>query len=173
MAAIDRATQLDPLSLEVMRWKSFVMHRMGDCEGTEEVMQRAMEIEPGVGRFRYYVAMCLFETTGKLERALPLAEAEPLGFLRYTALAIFYHVLGKPQEAQQQLDAMLLDSGDSAAYQYGQVYAQWGETDRALTWLETAVRIRDPGILQVANDRLFIPLRDEPRFQQVLRDAGH
>jgi len=35
------------------------------------------------------------------------------------------------------------------------------------------VKIRDPGILQVANDRLFIPLRDEPRFQQVLRDAGH
>jgi serine/threonine-protein kinase len=172
-AAIDRAAQLDPLSLEVMRWKSFVMHRMGDCDGTEEVMQRAMEIEPAVGRFRYYVAMCLFENTGKLDRALPLAEAEPLHFLRYTALAIFQHVLGDPQKAQQQLDAMVLESGDSAAYQYVQIYAQWGETDNALTWLETAVRIRDPGILQVANDRLFISLRGEPRFQQVPRAAGH
>jgi hypothetical protein len=105
--------------------------------------------------------------------AEPPAAAEPLHFLRYTALAIFQHVLGDPQKAQQQLDAMVLESGDSAAYQYAQIYAQWGETDNALTWLETAVRIRDPGILQVANDRLFISLRGEPRFQQVLRAAGH
>jgi tetratricopeptide (TPR) repeat protein len=173
IAAIDRAAQLDPLSLEVMRWKSFVMHRKGDCDGAEEVMQRATDIEPSVGRFRYYLAMCLFETTGKLDRALPLAEAEPLHFMHYTALAIFHHVLGDPQKAQQQLDTLLLESGDSAAYQYGQIYAQWGETDKALTWLEKAVRIRDPGIVQVANDRLLVPLRGEPRFQQVLRDAGH
>jgi serine/threonine-protein kinase len=172
IAAIDRAARLDPLSLEVMRWKSFVFFRMGDCDGAGEVMQRATDIEPGVGRFRYYVAMCLFETTGKVDRALPLAEAEPLRFMHYTALAIFHHALGRPQEAQRQLDALLLESGDSAAYQYGQIHAQWGETDKALTWLETAVRIRDPGIVQAADDRLLIPLRGEPRFQQVLRDAG-
>jgi TolB-like protein len=172
MAVIDRAARLDPLSLEMMRWKSFVMHRKGDCDGAEQVMRRATDIEPSIGRFRYYVAMCLFETTGKLDRALPLAEAEPLRFLHHTALAIFHHALGNSQEAQRQLDAMLLESGDSAAYQYGQIYAQWGETDKALTWLETAVKIRDPGVLQVANDRLFIPLRGEPRFQQILRDTG-
>ena len=172
IAAIDRAARLDPLSLEVMRWKSFVMHRMGDCDGAEEVMQRATEIEPSVGRFRYYLAMCLFETTGNLDRALPLAEAEPLRILHDTALAIFHHAQGDRQTAQQELDRMLLEYADSAAYQYGQIYAMWGETDKALTWLETAVRIRDPGILQVANDRLFIQLRGEPRFRQVLRDAG-
>jgi tetratricopeptide (TPR) repeat protein len=93
--------------------------------------------------------------------------------MQYTALAIFHHALGNPQEAQQQLDMLLLESGDSAAYQYGQIYAQWGETDKALTWLETAVKIRDPGIVQVADDRLLQALHGEPRFQQILRDSGH
>jgi tetratricopeptide (TPR) repeat protein len=146
---------------------------MGDCDGAEEVMQRATDIEPSVGRFRYYLAMCLFETTGNLDRALPLAEAEPLRILHDTALAIFHHTQGDRQTAQQELDRMILEYADSAAYQYGQIYATWGETDKALTWLETAVRIRDPGIVQVANDRLLSPLRGEPRFQQVLRDTGH
>jgi tetratricopeptide (TPR) repeat protein len=116
--------------------------------------------------------MCLFETTGELDRALPLAEAEPLGFMHDTALAIFYHALGDQQKAQQHLDTMFVESADSAAYQYGQVYAQWGETEQALAWLETAVKIRDPGILQAADDRLLKSLRGEPRFQQILRNSN-
>jgi tetratricopeptide (TPR) repeat protein len=172
MQAVNRAAQLDPLSLEMMRWKSFVMYSIGDCDGVGEVMHRAMEIEPNVGRFRYYLAMCLFETTGELDRALPLAEAEPLGFMHDTALAIFYHALGDQKKAQQHLDTMFVESADSAAYQYGQVYAQWGETEQALAWLETAVKIRDPGILQAADDRLLKSLRGEPRFQQILRNSN-
>ena len=173
MEAIDLALQLDPLSLDVMRWKSFIYYRAGNCEGAGEIMERAMEIEPNVGRFRYYFAMCIFELTGDAERALPYAEAEPLGFAHNTALAILYDALGDRQRAQQMVDEMVADYGDSASYQYGQVHAQWGDFDTALTWLEKAREIRDPGILQSADDRLLYPLRNEPRFQQVLRDSGH
>lgn len=170
---IDRTLRLDPLSLETMRWKSWILHRAGDCEGVEEVMHRAMEIEPKVGRFRYYSAMCTFETTGDAARALPYAEAEPLGFLHDTALAIFYEALGDQAKAQQALDRMLVKYGDSASYQYGQVHAQWGDVETALGWLEQALEIRDPGIIQAGDDRLLIPLRDEPRFQRILKAAGH
>ena len=50
---------------------------------------------------------------------------------------------------------------------------QWGDYDTALVWLENARKIRDPGIIQSAGDPLLYPLRDDPRFQQILQDAGH
>jgi serine/threonine-protein kinase len=170
--AAGRAQQLDPLSLDIMRWKSYIYHRKGDCDGAEQIMRRAMEIEPEVGRFRYYAAMCIFETTGDLERAVPLAEAEPLGFAHDTALAIFYNERGDHEAAQAQLDNMFASYGDAASYQYGQVYTQWGEHETALAWLENALKIRDPGIIQAADDRSLIPLRGNPRFEKILRDVG-
>jgi len=54
------------------------------------------------------------------------------------------------------------------AYQYAEVYAQWGDRAQALDWLETAYRVRDPGLLQLKVDFLLDPLRGEPRFQSVL-----
>jgi TolB-like protein/tetratricopeptide (TPR) repeat protein len=171
--AIKLAAQLDPLSLEVMRWKAYILQRMRDCEGVEQVMQRALEMEPEVGRFRYYLAMCIYETTGDATRALPLAEAEPLGFAHHTGLAILSHALGDQRLAQEHVDQMLVAYGDAASYQYGQIYAQWGEYETALVWLENALKIRDPGIIQSVDDPLLSPLRGDPRFQQILRDAGH
>jgi len=171
--AVNKAMELDPLSLEVMRSKVFVALRTGDCEAVEQTMNRALEIDPNVGRFRSYLAFCIFQEEGDAAKALPYAEAEPLGFLRDTALAILYYKLGKPERAQEQLDKMFVDYADSASYQYGQIYAQWGQKDVALAWLENAVAIRDTGMILAAGDSMLDPLRDEPRFQKVLEASGH
>ena len=60
--------------------------------------------------------------------------------------------------------------GDAFAYQYATIYAQWGDRAKALEWLDTAVRLRDPGLLNLKTDPLFDPLRKEPRFQAVMRE---
>jgi serine/threonine-protein kinase len=173
LQAVSRAAELDPLSLEILRWKSFVLYVLGDCDGAAAAMQRALEFEPGIGRFRYYAAMCIYETTGDVQRALPLAQAEPVVFLHDTALAIFYNALGDAERAQERLDHMRANFGETASYQYGQIHAQWGDMDLALNWLEKAVEIHDTGITQAGYDRLLDPLRGEPRFQQILRDSGY
>jgi len=166
------AVRLDPLSLPVLRRKARLLQQLGDCTSLQKILGRAMEIDPSVGRFRYILAMCIYETEGDARRALPIAEAEPLGFAHDTALAILHHALGDPARALQQLDAMFASYGDAASYQYGQIYAQWDEIDLALAWLENAVKIRDPGIVLAGDDRLLDPLRDEPRFRKIIRDVG-
>jgi len=170
---IDKAGSLDPLSLNIMRWKSYINYKAGNCEAVENVRQRALEIEPEVGRFNYYAGMCLFETGDDIADAISLAEKEPLGWAHNTALAILYHASGEPEKAQGYLDAMLAENAEAASYQFGQIFAQWGDIESALDWLERAVIIRDPGIIQASDDRLLAPLHDEPRFKQMLRDAGH
>lgn len=40
-------------------------------------------------------------------------------------------------------------------------------TGKALEWLETALRLRDPGLEQLKTDPLLDPLRHEPRFRAI------
>jgi len=60
--------------------------------------------------------------------------------------------------------------GDASAYQYATIYAQWGNRVQALDWLETALRLRDPGLVQLKTDPLLDPLRQEPRFKAIERE---
>jgi hypothetical protein len=49
-------------------------------------------------------------------------------------------------------------------------YAQWGHRAQALEWLDTAMRLRDPGLEGVKTDPLLDPLRKEPRLQAIERE---
>ena len=49
------------------------------------------------------------------------------------------------------------------------IYAQWGNTGQALAWLDSAMRLQDPGMEQLKVDPLLDPLRGEPRFQAYQR----
>jgi hypothetical protein len=65
---------------------------------------------------------------------------------------------------------MKAENGDTAAYQYAAIYAQWGNRAKALEWLETALRLRDSGLEALKTDPLLDPLRQEPRFQAIERE---
>lgn len=64
---------------------------------------------------------------------------------------------------------MRASNGDDAAYQYAEIYAQWGNLPKALEWLDVAMRLRDPGLGSLKSDSLLDPLRKEPRFQAIER----
>jgi hypothetical protein len=59
--------------------------------------------------------------------------------------------------------------GNAGSYQYATIYAQRGNVRKSLEWLDTAVRVRDPGLFYVKTDPLLDPLRKEPRFQAIMR----
>jgi hypothetical protein len=59
--------------------------------------------------------------------------------------------------------------GDAAAYQYAEIFAQWGDRNTALDWVEKALKLRDPGLVYTKVDPLMDPLRGEPRFQAVVQ----
>jgi TolB-like protein len=60
--------------------------------------------------------------------------------------------------------------GEGEAAQYAEIYAQWGDKESALQWLETAWRLRDSGLGYLKVDPLLDPLRKEPRFQAIERE---
>ena len=83
---------------------------------------------------------------------------------------MIYDKLGRHADAEAEIAKFKAWGGDGAAYQYATIYAQWGSRAKALEWLETALRLRDPGLIQLKTDPLMDPIREEPRFQKVMRE---
>jgi len=172
LSALKAALNLDPLSLEVLTSLGIAELQLGNCGETKKLAARALEIEPDFGRVRGTVGYCLLIHGGDTAEALEWLDKEPVGFLRRTGKAIALHRVGRQTEAEQQLQQMVDDYGDTAAYQYAQVYAQWGQTNSALDWLQKALDIHDPGIIGIKFDHLLDPLRAEPGFKALLLHAG-
>jgi tetratricopeptide (TPR) repeat protein len=59
--------------------------------------------------------------------------------------------------------------GDAFSYQYGQIHAQLGEPDRAFAALDTAVEVKDPGLITLQKDPVMDPIRPNPRFAALLK----
>ena len=60
-------------------------------------------------------------------------------------------------------------AGDDDAVYYATIYAEWGDTARALDWLEAAMRHHGDGLGYVKVGAAFDSLRNEPRFQTIER----
>jgi tetratricopeptide (TPR) repeat protein len=83
---------------------------------------------------------------------------------------VIYDKLGRHANAEAQLAKLKAAQGDTNAYQYATIYAQWGDLPKALEWLETALRLRDPGLVYLKTDPLLNPLRQEARFKAIVRE---
>ena len=51
-------------------------------------------------------------------------------------------------------------------------YAHLGDRGRALTWLEQGVEERDPWAIYIKIEPAFAELRNDARFQKIVRSAG-
>jgi len=84
-------------------------------------------------------------------------------------LAMVYDKMGRRADAEAMLAKLRALAGDQFAEGYADIYAQWGDTARALDWLEAAMRNRDPYLAYTKVNFFFDPLRKEPRYQAIER----
>ena len=59
--------------------------------------------------------------------------------------------------------------GALASYQYGQIFTQLGDKDRAFAALDDAWKIKDLGLLSLRSDAMLDPLRSHPRYAAIER----
>lgn len=81
-----------------------------------------------------------------------------------------YHKLGRKSDAEAVVAKMQAALGDASAYQYASIYADWGNSARALEWLDTALRVHDSGLIFLKTDPLMDSVRNEPRFRAVMQE---
>jgi TolB-like protein/DNA-binding winged helix-turn-helix (wHTH) protein len=105
---------------------------------------------------------------GDVKAAAANCEAGSKGIRQNICLAIAYHALGRQHEALAQL-AAVQSAANYSSYSAATIFAQWGETDRALNALQAAYAARDPKLEELRADPLLDPIRATPEFNDIER----
>ena len=168
IAAGRRAVVLDPLNAGTHRRLGISLYFAHRYQEAIAALSDGLALDPddraasGSLGLAYYML-------GDFEKARSSCESKQYWVAQW-CLALVYSKLGRHPDAEAVLAKLKAAYGDAQAYQYATIYAQWGDTHKAVEWLETALRLRDSGLGDLKSDPLLDPLRKEPRFQAVMRE---
>jgi TolB-like protein/tetratricopeptide (TPR) repeat protein len=169
IAAARRAVVLDPLARNSYLVLGGALYSARRYREAATAYAQAISLNPDYTE-PYADRGLAFYGLGDLQSARASCEAKRDDLYSPPCLAVAYDKLGRHADAEGELAKIKARLGDSGAYQYATIYAQWGDHAKALEWLDTAMRLRDPALESLKTDPLFEPLRKEPRFQAAMRE---
>jgi len=172
LSNLERAVELDPLSVGVRRGLGFGYAAAGRLEKALEVERQASEL-PGAFEFPLNRATLLREL-GSYDAAiaeLKYQRAHPhlLGHLGNT-----YARAGRLTEARECLRKLEGSLGEDALgmWEMALIHTGLGEKDEAFEWLDRAYEKRDKGLLYLKTEAALAPLRSDPRYHDLVRRMG-
>ena len=174
IAQAKKAVELDPVSPETNRILAFVYKLLGQDDSAIERGHETLELASDyvLGYLDLGMAYVL---TGKyndglaaFNRGLDLDKGNQL---LQGGRAVAYALLGKAQKAREILDDLVERSkgGYSLGYNIAAVYCYLGEMEEAVKWLNIAYEKKNGLLALLGVDPIWDPLRDDPRFQDLLR----
>jgi TolB-like protein len=169
IAVARRAVVLDPLDILSRLHLGLSLYHGRKNNEAIAAYQDALALDPEEPQ-SYAIRGYSYYALGDFEGARASCERKPDELFNQVCLAVTYDKLGRHADAESILAKLKASAGDSAAYQYAEIYAQWGNTAKALEWLNTAMRVRDPGLVSLKTDPFMDPLRKEPRCQAIERE---
>ncbi len=164
-----RAQQLDPIPYKGLLAYMYIYARQYDKAIAQ--YQHLAELEPKKTTAYNYLAN-VYEQMGRYEdavearqkvmtlREIPSEEIEELGRV--------YSEDGPKGYWMWRLEK-LKSWDEPRPYFIAQIYAQLGDKEQAFAWLEKACEKNDSGLYRLKVEPLLDPLRDDPRFGEMLR----
>ncbi len=174
---IRRALELDPLHWEVGFWVARFLVYQGHFEKAIEQARTMFEISPTL--YRAYLIMGhahieLGNPHAGLEdyrRAQALEGSVP-SYDAFVARALA--LTGEEEKARRILAG--LEERSRERYIRPEVlavgYGALGEFDAAFAQLEQALTARSAGLIYLAVDQIYAPLRQDPRFRELVKRVG-
>ncbi len=163
-----RLVVLNPLASKTWDWLGLILMDSRDHAGAREAFARSAELSP-YSDYRYLLNTLVELHAGNDVEALRLARANPVPDFRDYAVALAAHSAGQAAESEAALQRLVARSADQAAAQIAIIHAWKGDREKAFEWLEKAVALRDPGLFGMQYRPEFDGIRDDPRFERVLR----
>jgi len=171
LLALEKAARLDPLRPGAYRNLAngqFYMRRYDDAL---ESFRRADALDSTTSATKRTMVANVYLAKGDAASAARLCTGIDSWFAN-ECLAIADRALGREAEADAQLARLQARMGDQAAYNYADIYAQWGDKDHALQWLQTAYRLHDPGLAELRIDPFLDPIRQTPGYHALERELN-
>jgi serine/threonine protein kinase/tetratricopeptide (TPR) repeat protein len=168
-----RYLDLDPLWPRPYECMGYHLMMARKYDRAVEYFQKAMEIDPTY----YYAHISLgdaYVQQGRLEEAAASYRAaiglseDPLSQVPLS-LAYIEAVSGNEREAEKILDRLESEGASVSPAILAMVYGALGDRDEAFDRLEQAYQQKDWLLTFINSHPWFDPLRDDPRFQDIVR----
>jgi serine/threonine-protein kinase len=174
LSEIDRARELDPLSLSHTFTRAYLLSFTGRYDEAANLAGRSFEIDPNfaVGQFILsYILAC----QGRFQEAVDLMERALQTHGHYTLALAFagavFAMSGRRDAARgvrTELEA-LASKTSSAAGPLTIVNCALGNLDEAFEWADRAIDQRDPQVIGLKSTPMFENLRSDARYPVLLR----
>jgi TolB-like protein len=168
-----RAAELDPLSPEILTDAVCALAWQGNYQAAMELASRALELDQTFF-FSHWGFGWIDLEAGKISDAIPeLQKADTMEAPSYVAgwLGYAYGATGDRARAMAVIDELNHKSlhGYVPPFNLAIVYLGMGDRERALDGLEQAYSAHSQLLCWLKMDRIFDPLRKEPRFIELLK----
>jgi tetratricopeptide (TPR) repeat protein len=177
IAEIARSRSLDPLSLIINTVVGYVDYHARRFEKAARQIDRVLEMDPDF-LFAHKIGLMIDLQRGRFEeagvaaqRAIELTD----GALDEQAHVIEVHALAGRRERAIELFADLKKSPqweEMSAEGMATIYLALGDHDSAIEALEKAYDERSWLVTTLGTDAQYDPIRNDPRFQDLLRRVG-
>jgi serine/threonine-protein kinase len=177
LADLRRAERLGPLDLQVKTQIGYVYYFLHDLERAVAQFENIIALDPSFA-FAHYALGDSCAQRGEYARALDEYETSArLGgrSVNHVAVLGYAHGLAGDADAARAALAELAERGA-----HGHVSPMWralvhlglGERDDVFRWLDRAFEERDGSLVLVTSAIEFDPVRQDPRFEALLRRMG-
>jgi tetratricopeptide (TPR) repeat protein len=174
VAEAKRAAELNPLSPFDRQHYAWILYHARRFDEAETRARRALEGDPrfshGLGVLAWILrqAGLAEESIETARRAVEFSGRNPW---LVSNLAASYAKAGRRKEAVDLLRELEKSAQEKFVSPYCLAVAYWnlGDADRAFACLEDAFETRDVWLIWMASDAQLDGLRDDPRYQNLLR----
>ena len=177
LAEAKHARELDPLNLRTSALEGQFLIHAGRTDEALVRLQKTIELEPNFGFAHLFASSAYIEkgmyseaiAEARKARELNPANSQSIAFLGY-ALA----KSGKQVEALGVVEELLKRSAERyvSPYTIALIYNGLGERDKTFTSLERGYEQHDGKMVFLKVEPKWNNLRDEPRFQDLVRRVG-
>jgi serine/threonine-protein kinase len=177
LESLGRASELDPLHGEISFWVARFRLYQGDTVGAIAQSQKVLETHPHFHRAHVTMGHAYLEQ-GNPEAALEnyrRAQALEGSVPAYDAfIARGLAVTGDEEKASRILSGLVERAIDRyiRPEMLAIGYAAIGDLDEAMAQLQRALEARSAGMIYLLVDPMYDPLRDDPRFREMVKKVG-
>jgi serine/threonine-protein kinase len=172
-----RALELDPLSPIFNMADGATLYFARQNDEAIAQYEKTINLEPRFVDTYFYLGQA-YEQKKMYAQAIAtyqkgITQSERNSWL-IAALGHAYALTGERDKAQQSLAELREMSQRQyiSPYLFAIVYAGLGDKEQAFAWLDKAYQDRSFFLIWLKVEPLFDPLRDDPRFQDLLRRVG-